>query len=109
MLFWKKRHVLDQEERFYALEKFVKGEKDVLCATDVASKGLDFPDIQHVINYDLPEDIENYGKVSCYFVKFLINASCLVHRIGRTGRRGIRGLATTFINKTCGKFFLELV
>jgi len=53
---------LDQEERFYALEKFVKGEKDVLCATDVASKGLDFPDIQHVINYDLPEDIENYGK-----------------------------------------------
>ena len=55
---------LDQEERFYAVEKFVKGEKDVLCATDVASKGLDFPDIQHVINYDLPEDIENYGKKS---------------------------------------------
>ena len=53
---------VDQEERFYAVEKFVKGEKDVLCATDVASKGLDFPDIQHVINYDLPEDIENYGK-----------------------------------------------
>ena len=52
---------VDQEERFYAVEKFVKGEKDVLCATDVASKGLDFPDIQHVINYDLPEDIENYG------------------------------------------------
>lgn len=44
------------------MEKFVKGEKDVLVATDVASKGLDFPDIQHVINYDLPEDIENYGK-----------------------------------------------
>ncbi|CAF4875788.1 unnamed protein product, partial [Rotaria magnacalcarata] len=50
----------------------------------VASKGLDFPDIQHVINYDLPEDIENY-----------------VHRIGRTGRCGRQGLATTFINKTC--------
>lgn len=54
---------LDQVERFYAVEKFVKGEKDVLVATDVASKGLDFPDIQHVINYDLPEDIENYGKI----------------------------------------------
>ncbi len=58
----KKNFFLDQEERFYAVEKFVKGEKDVLVATDVASKGLDFPDIQHVINYDLPEDIENYGK-----------------------------------------------
>jgi len=79
----------DQEERFYALEKFIKGEKDVLCATDVASKGLDFPDIQHVINYDLPEDIESY-----------------VHRIGRTGRCGRRGLATTFINKTCDEAIL---
>ena len=58
---------LDQEERFYAVEKFVKGEKDVLCATDVASKGLDFPDVQHVINYDLPEDIENYGRESLFF------------------------------------------
>ncbi len=59
---WQWIDYLDQEERFYAVEKFVKGEKDVLCATDIASKGLDFPDIQHVINYDLPEDIENYGK-----------------------------------------------
>ena len=38
------------------------GKKDVLDATDVASKGLDFPGIQHVINFDMPEDIENYGK-----------------------------------------------
>ena len=44
------------------------GKKDVLIATDVASKGLDFEGIQHVINYDMPEEIENY-----------------VHRIGRTG------------------------
>ena len=61
--------VSDQEERFYAVEKFVKGEKDVLCATDVASKGLDFPDIQHVINYDLPEDIENYGNGIIVFTR----------------------------------------
>ena len=46
------------------MNQFRSGEKDVMVATDVASKGLDFPDIQHVINYDLPEDIENYGK--CY-------------------------------------------
>lgn len=40
---------------------FREGRKDVLVATDVASKGLDFPNIVHVINYDMPEDIENYG------------------------------------------------
>ncbi|XP_030768282.1 ATP-dependent RNA helicase abstrakt [Sitophilus oryzae] len=73
----------DQEERSRSVEAFRKKEKDVLVATDVASKGLDFPDIQHVINYDMPDDVENY-----------------VHRIGRTGRSGNRGLATTFINKS---------
>jgi ATP-dependent RNA helicase DDX41 len=45
------------------VEAFRKHEKDVLVATDVASKGLDFPDIQHVINYDMPDDVENYGKI----------------------------------------------
>ncbi|GFZ07945.1 DEAD-box protein abstrakt [Actinidia rufa] len=57
----------DQEEREYAISSFKASQKDVLVATDVASKGLDFPDIQHVINYDMPAEIENY-----------------VHRIGRT-------------------------
>lgn len=59
-----------------------EGVKDVLIATDIAAKGLDFPDIQHVINFDMPDEIENY-----------------VHRIGRTGRCGKTGVATTFINK----------
>uniref|UniRef100_A0A0K8T9H6 RNA helicase n=1 Tax=Lygus hesperus TaxID=30085 RepID=A0A0K8T9H6_LYGHE len=72
----------DQEERSRSVEAFRAGKKDVLVATDVASKGLDFQDIQHVINYDMPDDVENY-----------------VHRIGRTGRSGKTGLATTFINK----------
>ncbi|CAI5939992.1 unnamed protein product [Closterium sp. NIES-65] len=58
----------DQEEREAAIAAFKAGRKDVLVATDVASKGLDFPDIQHVVNYDMPAEIENY-----------------VHRIGRTG------------------------
>lgn len=52
----------DQEERTKAIEAFKEGKKDVLVATDVASKGLDFPAIQHVVNYDMPEEIENYGK-----------------------------------------------
>ncbi|XP_065556215.1 ATP-dependent RNA helicase abstrakt-like isoform X3 [Artemia franciscana] len=73
----------DQDERSRAIELFRKKSKDVLVATDVASKGLDFPDIQHVINYDMPDDIENY-----------------VHRIGRTGRSTKTGLATTFVNKS---------
>jgi ATP-dependent RNA helicase DDX41 len=71
-----------QEERNEAIATFKSGEKDVLVATDVAGKGLDFPDIQHVINYDMPKEIEDY-----------------VHRIGRTGRCGKTGVATTFINR----------
>lgn len=55
-------YTLDQEERTQSIEQFRKAEKNVLVATDVASKGLDFPDVKHVINYDMPEDIENYGK-----------------------------------------------
>jgi len=70
----------DQEERHLSIKQFREGKKDVLVATDVASKGLDFPNIQHVINYDMPSEIENY-----------------VHRIGRTGRSGKTGVATTLI------------
>ncbi|KAL7516800.1 hypothetical protein ACHAWX_001778 [Stephanocyclus meneghinianus] len=74
----------DQEERNEAIALYKAGKKDVLVATDVAAKGLDFADIQHVINFDMPSEIENY-----------------VHRIGRTGRCGKTGVATTFINKSC--------
>lgn len=79
----------DQEERSRSVEAFRNQEKDVLVATDVASKGLDFPDVQHVINYDMPDDVENY-----------------VHRIGRTGRSLQSGLATTFINKSTEQYVL---
>ena len=71
----------DMEDRLRAVAEFKQGRKDILVATDVASKGLDFPEIQHVINYDMPEDIENY-----------------VHRIGRTGRGKHTGTATTMVN-----------
>ena len=58
------------------MEQYRSAQKDVLVATDVASKGLDFPDVQHVINYDMPEDIENYGILKeyliCWFVKYYI-------------------------------------
>ncbi len=52
---------LDQEERQWAIKEYRENRKDVLVATDVASKGLDFPNIKHIINYDMPNDIENYG------------------------------------------------
>merc|ERR1719266_467695 len=71
----------DMEERIRAVSEFKSFKKDILVATDVASKGLDFPEVQHVINFDMPDDIENY-----------------VHRIGRTGRGKNKGTATTMIN-----------
>ncbi|KAI8431454.1 hypothetical protein MSG28_015973 [Choristoneura fumiferana] len=80
----------DQEERSRAVDAFRQGEKDVLVATDVASKGLDFANIQHVINYDMPEDIENY-----------------VHRIGRTGRAGGEGVATTLLGRAAESSVLK--
>ncbi|GAX80541.1 hypothetical protein CEUSTIGMA_g7979.t1 [Chlamydomonas eustigma] len=68
-----------QEQREAALRSFKSGRTPVLVATDVAARGLDIPHVTHVINYDLPKDIDDY-----------------VHRIGRTGRAGKKGLATGF-------------
>ena len=63
----------DQEERNEAIKDFKNGNKDVLVATDIAAKGLDFPDIQHVINFDMPSEIENYV-VRCLFKSQLMKA-----------------------------------
>ena len=52
------------------MRQFKAGEVHILVATDVAAKGLDFPDIQHVINFDMPEEIENYVSVCCLFSFF---------------------------------------
>ena len=69
---------LHQRARIRVLEKFQEGGLDILIATDVASRGLHIDNITHVINYDLPQDAEDY-----------------VHRIGRTARAGNRGTAIT--------------
>lgn len=69
---------LHQKARIRVLEKFQEGELDILIATDVASRGLHIDNITHVINYDLPQDAEDY-----------------VHRIGRTARAGKKGTAIT--------------
>lgn len=72
-----------QKKRMSLLKRFTDGELDVLVATDVAARGLHIPNVTHVINYDLPEDAEDY-----------------VHRIGRTGRAGAAGEAISFACET---------
>ena len=68
-----------QKKRMSLLKRFQSGELPVLIGTDVASRGLHIPDVQYVINYDLPQDSEDY-----------------VHRIGRTARAGASGDAISF-------------
>ena len=70
---------LHQKKRIKVLKQFTDGEIDILIATDVASRGLHIDDITHVINYDVPQDAEDY-----------------IHRIGRTARCGKDGDAITF-------------
>lgn len=70
-----------QGQRQYVLDQFVRSEIQILLATDVASRGLDIPNVSHVINYDLPETMDDY-----------------IHRIGRTGRANRLGIALTFID-----------
>lgn len=67
-------------ERIRILDSFKKDRINILIATDVAARGLDIPDVTHVINYDVPQTYETY-----------------VHRIGRTGRSGKAGTALTFV------------
>merc|ERR1719272_1326219 len=84
-----------QREREDALASFKCGKTPILVATAVAARGLDIPNVKHVINFDLPSDIEEY-----------------VHRIGRTGRMGNLGLATSFFNdknRNLTKDMVELV
>ncbi|SEJ64009.1 ATP-dependent RNA helicase DeaD [Propionispira arboris] len=71
---------LSQAQRDRVMKKFKDGKLEILVATDVAARGIDIDDITHVVNYDIPQDHESY-----------------VHRIGRTGRAGKKGVAVTFI------------
>ncbi len=71
-----------QNQRQRALDAFKEHRIKILVATDVAARGLDIPNVSHVINYDVPQAYEDY-----------------VHRIGRTGRAGKKGHAITFVEK----------
>lgn len=77
-----------QRKRQRILNDFIKGNIDILVATDVAARGLHIPAVTHVFNYDLPDDCEDY-----------------VHRIGRTGRAGASGYS---ISLACEAYALNL-
>ncbi len=69
-----------QNQRRRALDKFAKGEVNIITATDVLARGIDVDQVDYVVNYDAPEQAEDY-----------------IHRIGRTGRAGKEGFAVTFV------------
>ena len=69
-----------QNKRTNVIKKFRSNKIQILVATDVAARGLDIPNIEHVINYDLPQQPEDY-----------------IHRIGRTGRAGAKGQAWSYV------------
>ena len=70
----------DQDAREASIKGFREEQYNVLVATDVAGRGIDVPDVSLVVNYDMPNSIEQY-----------------THRIGRTGRAGKKGIAITFL------------
>lgn len=81
-----------QRERELALSTFRSGRTPIMVATAVAARGLDIPNVTHVVNYDLPSDIDDY-----------------VHRIGRTGRAGNVGTSTAFFNRGNKNIVRELI
>jgi len=81
-----------QEEREWVMKEFKEGKSPILVATDLASRGLDVKDIKCVINYDFPNQIEDY-----------------VHRVGRTGRAGASGSAYTFFTPHQSKHAKDLI
>ena len=74
---------MDQSSRLAELDRFKSGEINILCASDVAARGLDIKGVSHIINYDIPWHPDDY-----------------IHRIGRTGRAGATGVAITFVTRS---------
>jgi superfamily II DNA/RNA helicase len=82
---------MDQRARMAALDAFRNDQVQLLVCSDVAARGLDIPDVSHIINYDAPHHSEDY-----------------VHRIGRTGRAGKTGVALTIVTRADQKSIAEI-
>lgn len=82
---------VEQQERFAILNRFRSGENLILITTDLSARGIDIPNVDYVINYDLPDDPENY-----------------VHRCGRTGRGEKKGQAISFCSSSEKQLLIEI-
>lgn len=82
---------LNQNQRIGALNKFKSGSRDILIATDVASRGLDIPNVDLVVNFELPQEPKTY-----------------IHRVGRTARAGRSGRAITFVTQYDVELFQKI-
>jgi len=82
---------MGQPERMEVLERFKSGELKLLVASDVAARGLDLPKVSHVVNFDVPQNAEDY-----------------IHRIGRTGRAGRKGVAVTMVTPREGENLADI-
>jgi superfamily II DNA/RNA helicase len=82
---------MDQSARMASLDAFKNGAVDILVCSDVAARGLDIPDVSHVVNFDVPTHSEDY-----------------VHRIGRTGRAGRSGVSLTIVTGDDGKYVAQI-
>ena len=85
------RSDLPQFKRDKILQQFKAGEFQYFVATDVASRGLHIDGVTHIINFDMPDEVEEY-----------------IHRVGRTARMGKSGKAFTFVTKVDGEKFINL-
>ena len=82
---------LAQQQRLNALNRFKSNDRDILIATDVASRGLDIPNVDVVINFDIPGNSKDY-----------------VHRVGRTARAGRTGRAVTLVTQYDVEIFQKI-
>lgn len=107
-----------QSQRLSALHRFKSGQATILLATDVASRGLDIPTVDLVLNYDIPRLF-----LQKYFCYSSVDVSCCrfwlflhfryprdyVHRVGRTARAGRGGLAVSFVTQVSSRDVLEMM
>ena len=82
---------MDMDQRKFSLNEFKSGNVNLMVASDVASRGLDIPEVSYVINFDMPSNIDIY-----------------VHRIGRTGRVGNQGNSLTLLTREDSFLFRPL-
>lgn len=82
----------NQRDRDQAISSFKSGNSRILIATDVAARGLDIKDVNYVINYDFPPTLESY-----------------IHRIGRTGRAGKKGISLSYMTDVDAKHAKKLI